>query len=80
MRKCLVRFGNASSEPLSAKIIIGRFPGNPQNENDRTIMDGHRRVAYVEDFYGILKQVHDKDCLHAGSKKTCSRVSSLIAT
>ena len=41
------------------------FPGNLQKENDGTIMGGHRRVAYVEDFYGILKQVHDKDCLHA---------------
>ena len=39
-------------------------------------MSGHRRVAYVEDFYDILNQVHDKDCLHTGSKKTYSRVSS----
>ena len=59
-RKCLVRFGNDSSEPLSAKIIIVPFPGNLQNENDRTIMGGHRRVAYVEDFYGILKQAITK--------------------
>lgn len=32
-----------------------------------------------EDFYQILKPVHDKDRLHAGSKKTFSRVESLYA-
>ena len=58
------RTRSAISEPLSAKTILP-FPGNLQKENDCTIMGGHRRVAYVEDFYGILKQVHDKDCLHA---------------
>ena len=38
-----------------------------QNDNDRTIMKGHRRVvAIVEDFFEILEQVHNKGCLHAG--------------
>ena len=39
-------------------------------------MKGYRRVAIVEEFYHILKQIHDKDCLHAGSRKTYARVSS----
>ena len=40
-------------------------------------MKGYRRVAIVEEFYHILKQIHDKDCLHAGSRKTYARVSSI---
>ena len=40
-------------------------------------MQGYRRVAIVEEFYHILKQIHDKDCLHAGSRKTYARVSSI---
>ena len=38
------------------------------------VMKGHRRVAIVEDFFQILEQVHNNDCLHAGSKKTYARV------
>ena len=34
-----------------------------------------RRVAIVEKFHHILKQIHDKDCLHACSRKTYARVS-----
>ena len=33
-----------------------------------------RRVAVVEDFHNILQQIHDKDCLNAGVKKTFARV------
>ena len=40
-------------------------------------MKGYRRVAIVEEFYHILKQIHDKDCLHAVSRKTYARVSSI---
>ena len=40
-------------------------------------MKGYRRVAIVEEFYHILKQIHDKDCLHAGSRKTYARVSNI---
>ena len=40
-------------------------------------MKGYRRVAIVEEFYHILKQIHDKDCLHAGSRTTYARVSSI---
>ena len=45
-----------------------------QNLNDRTMMKASRRVATVEEFYSILEQVHSKDCLHAGSKKTFAKV------
>ena len=31
-------------------------------------------MAVVEDFYHILQQIHDKDCIHAGSKKTFAMV------
>ena len=41
-------------------------------------MKGHRKVAVVEDFFTILKQVHDADCLHAGSKKTYAQVCLMI--
>ena len=37
-------------------------------------MKGQRRIAVVEDFFEIIKQIHDVDCLHAGSKKTYARV------
>eukprot|EP00731_Ephydatia_muelleri_P006885 Em0003g1133a len=37
------------------------------------------RVATVEEFYSILEQVHSKDCLHAGSKKTFAKVQSLYS-
>ena len=40
-------------------------------------MKGYRRVA-KEEFHHILKQIHDKDCLHAGSRKTYARVSSIF--
>ncbi len=46
-----------------------------QNENDRTMMRGYRKVAVVEDFFSILQQIHDKDCIHGGVKKTFKRVS-----
>eukprot|EP00731_Ephydatia_muelleri_P037167 Em0406g2a len=43
-------------------------------------MQGYRRVAIVEEFYHILKQIHDKDCLHAGSRKTYARSSHCTPT
>ena len=46
-----------------------------QNENDRTMMSGYRKVAILEDFFDILQQVHGKDCLHTKWKKTDARVS-----
>ena len=34
------------------------------------MLKGYRRVAIAEEFLEILEQVHNKDCLHAGTKKT----------
>ena len=48
-----------------------------QNKNDRTMMGGYRRVAVVEEFADILCQIHNKDCLHAGMKKTFARVHTV---
>ncbi|KAL5500264.1 hypothetical protein EMCRGX_G011791 [Ephydatia muelleri] len=33
-------------------------------------MKGYRRVAFVEEFWDILKKIHNSDGLHAGVKKT----------
>ena len=48
---------------------------NPQNKNDRTMISRYRRVAVVEEFAEILSQIHNKDCLHAGMKKTFASLS-----
>ena len=45
-----------------------------QSQNDRTLMKGYRRVAFVEEFWDILKQIHNNNGLHAGVKKTFARV------
>eukprot|EP00731_Ephydatia_muelleri_P035881 Em0173g8a len=31
------------------------------SQNDRTLMKGYRRVAFVEEFWDILKQIHNND-------------------
>ena len=38
------------------------------------MLKGHRRVAIAKEFLEILEQVHSKDSLHAGTKKTSARV------
>ena len=43
-----------------------------QSQNDRTLMKGYRRVAFVEEFWDILKQIHNNDGLYAG--ETFARV------
>ena len=35
-------------------------------------------MAVVGDFYNILQQIHNKDCIHAGSKKTFARVYIIL--
>ena len=38
-----------------------------QSQNDRKMMEGYRRVAFVEEFWDIFqKQIHNFDGLHAG--------------
>ena len=45
-----------------------------QNPNDPTILSDWRRVAFVEDFYDILKEVHCQEKGHIGEKKTVIEV------
>ena len=40
----------------------------------RTMLKGHTDHEKSCDCGGILEQVHSKDCLHAGAKKTYARV------
>ena len=49
-----------------------------QNPNDPTILSEWRRVAFVEDFYNILTQVHCKEKGHIGTKKTLAEVFAII--
>eukprot|EP00731_Ephydatia_muelleri_P035403 Em0120g9a len=55
-------------------VLVVSLKEEEQNLNDRTMMKASRRVATVEEFYSILEQVHSKDCLHAGSKKTFAKI------
>ena len=41
-------------------------------------MRNYRRVAIVEDFWSILEQAHNRDCVHAGVRKTFAKVKSVI--
>ena len=42
-------------------------------------MKNYRRVAIVEKFRNILKQVHDKDCIHATYPRVSLKLHSSIA-
>lgn len=64
---------------VGGKKTVCHFLDSFQNENDRTMMSGYRKVAVVEEFSQILQQVHNKDCLHAGFKKTYARVCTCTA-
>ena len=45
-----------------------------QKVEDNSVLGQYRRIAYVEEFYQIIRDVHDKDLLHAGYKKTFDKV------
>ena len=53
-----------------AFVQTNKFISLLWKENDRTIMRNYRRVAIVEDFWSILEQAHNRDCVHAGVRKT----------
>ena len=40
-------------------------------------MGKYRKVAFVEDFYSTIKEVHEKELLHAGYRKTYEKVANL---
>ena len=46
---------------------------------DNTALDKYRRVAHVEEFYDIIRDVHEKELLHGGYKKAFDKVQSLVA-
>eukprot|EP00731_Ephydatia_muelleri_P024213 Em0016g484a len=41
---------------------------------DNTALDKYRRVAHVEELYDIIRDVHEKELLHGGYKKTFDKV------
>ena len=45
---------------------------------DNTALDKYRRVAHVEEFYDIIRDVHEKELLHGGYKKMFDKVQSLV--
>ena len=46
-----------------------------QNQNDPTILSNWRKVAIVEDFYTILREIHCVEKGHIGEKKTVMEAS-----
>jgi len=45
---------------------------------DTSVLGQYRRVAYVEEFYSIVHDIHERDLLHAGYKKTFEKVGKII--
>ena len=45
-----------------------------QNPNDPTMLSDCRNVAYVEDFFSILEEVHCQEKSHVDGKKTVAEV------
>ena len=44
---------------------------------DNSILGQFRRVVFIDDFYKTIKDVHEKELLHAGYHKTYEKVSLL---
>ena len=42
---------------------------------DNSVLGQNWRIAYVEEVYQIIRDVYDKDLLHAGYKKTFNKVT-----
>ena len=45
---------------------------------DTSVLGQYRRVAYVEEFYSIVHDIHERGLLHAGYKKTFEKVGKII--
>jgi len=50
------------------------LPTKNEDPNNPTVLSGWRRVAFVEEFFDILTEVHCKEKGHIGSKKTVREV------
>eukprot|EP00731_Ephydatia_muelleri_P011035 Em0005g1621a len=64
-----------------AICIVSNKISMPKKEDlveDNTALDKYRRVAHVEEFYDIIRDVHEKELLHGGYKKTFDKVQSLV--
>ena len=46
-----------------------------QNTNDTTVMVKWRRVAFIDEFFDIIEEVHCRQKGHIGSKKTIQEVN-----
>ncbi|KAL5477494.1 hypothetical protein EMCRGX_G024301 [Ephydatia muelleri] len=63
----------------STKTPVGKAQDELQDlVEDNTALDKYRRVAHVEEFYDIIRDVHEKELLHGGYKKTFDKVQSLV--
>ena len=50
---------------------------NSQNTNDTTVMAKWRRVAFIDEFFDIIEEVHCRQKGHIGSNKTIQEVNIL---
>ena len=41
---------------------------------DNSVLGKCRKMVFVEDFYSVISEVHDKDLMHAGYRKTYQKV------
>ena len=61
-----------------ARLLLGTSVNTKtyifQNPNDPTILSEWRRVAFVENFFDILTDIHCKEKGHIGTKKTLAEV------
>ena len=73
---CLPAKTPVSNRNSRYTVIPGKFI--VQNENDPTFMSKWRRVAFVEDFYDILTEIHCQEKGHIGEKKTVVEVSLFL--
>ena len=46
-----------------------------QNVEDNSIMGKYKKVVFVEDMFDVITEVHEKELLHAGYRKTYEKVS-----
>ena len=52
---------------------------NLQNTNDTTVMAKWRRVAFIDELFDIIEEVHCRQKGHIGSKKTILEVKCTVS-
>lgn len=58
-------------------LLVVPVKENKENVEDNSILGQYRKVVYVEDFFKTIQDVHEKELLHAGYKKTFEKIQSL---